>query len=87
MGHSPRSLVPVNTIAHSLFAVAGRLSKAAVCGEIRSRSLSQKGAPGRARPTCSPRGTRCEHARDFSAPVGANHREADILSESGKSHS
>ncbi|MBI0359625.1 hypothetical protein [Burkholderia oklahomensis] len=87
MGHSPRSLIPVNTFAHSLFAVAGRLLKAAVCGEIRSRSLSQKGAPGRARPTCSPRGTRREPARGFSTPVGADHREADILSESGKSYS
>ncbi|NTZ85443.1 diguanylate cyclase [Burkholderia metallica] len=86
MGHTSRSLVPVNAFAHSLFALpppgwpSGR--------SVEIESISKTDARSRVRQ----HGRREAHAAvAFAATedtrIVSGVRKADILSESGKSHS
>ncbi|RQS26436.1 diguanylate cyclase [Burkholderia sp. Bp8992] len=86
MGHTSRSLIPVNAFAHSLFALpppglpSGR-SVEIECLSQNRRSLSSASA----RPSRGTRGGRVRGDRRDTRRSGV--RKADILSESGKSHS
>ncbi|OXI36069.1 diguanylate cyclase [Burkholderia sp. AU16741] len=85
MGHTSRSLVPVNAFAHSLFALPPPGWPSGRSVEIESISKQTPLSSASARPSRGTRGGRVRGDRRDTHRSGV--RKADILSESGKSHS